>query len=511
MINFQTMAIIFIIVFLPVTMLLQFYIDTQIDTIALQTSYDTKLLNATYDAIVAFQLNSINNSGYSSNADPLRRDINASINTFLTSLANNFGTTGYGKNEMLPYIPAIVYTLYDGYYIYSPMAINDEKNPEKTVYKHTLKPYIYYTARYTSGANTDFIVNYSLDNYIVVYGNINGTYYSKAGYLINKKKYEDNNISLSDTDAFKYYQEATDYTDWVNSSIGNLSLKRIDDGRNEVLSQNPFKINENNDPDDKTSAFCEHKSNVIKTSITNNLNSAIANYSAQSEALGTDVNFKLPILSETEWDKMLSNVSIITFMQGLKVGLTTYNNYMIVTSTGNMQYVEPESLYFVVTGATEDDSDKYYHRINCPHLAEDVSKGQTIEGYKSIDFKGIYSTITKADGTKESRYMYKGEDEGNTTFSKHYACYDCIVSSKVGGVIYDNKYKEIDSNHRTFTNNDNNNLITFGKEDVSFYSGISSLYNTDVVNKLRNAYYNALFKERNNLTKVSSYVNGAVN
>lgn len=104
MIRFQTLAIIFILIFLPVSLLLTYYINAQIDGIAIQNSYDTKLLNSTYDAIVALQLNTINNGeteldgttsfSYSTNAEALRRDINASITTFTTSLAKNFGTPG---------------------------------------------------------------------------------------------------------------------------------------------------------------------------------------------------------------------------------------------------------------------------------------------------------------------------------------------------------------------------------------------------------------------------------
>ena len=170
MLKLQTLSIIFVLIIVPMTILLSYYIDNQIDTVALQNSYDAKLLNATYDAIVAFEVNTKNNT-YSTNAESIRRDINASINTFTKSLANNFGVSGTSKNNMLTYIPALVYTLYDGYYIYSPIpktTIDENGNPVVT-YEHTLKPYIYYTARYTNTAkNTDFIVNYSLDNYIVV-------------------------------------------------------------------------------------------------------------------------------------------------------------------------------------------------------------------------------------------------------------------------------------------------------------------------------------------------------
>ena len=77
----QHLAIIFVIIMLPISMVVTVYIQTQIDTISLQSKYSTELQTATHDAIKAFQLNTINNK-YSSLSDSKIRDIEASINTF---------------------------------------------------------------------------------------------------------------------------------------------------------------------------------------------------------------------------------------------------------------------------------------------------------------------------------------------------------------------------------------------------------------------------------------------
>lgn len=539
MIKFQTLAIIFVLMVVPISMLLTYYIDSQIDTIAIQNAYDTKLLNSTYDAIIAFELNTINNNGYSTNAESLRRDINASVKTFTTSLAKNLGLPGANANSVLPYIPAVVYTLYDGYYIYSPIENTtiDEDDNINTTYEHTLKPYVYYTARYYIDSNTDFVVNYSLDNYIVIYGKINGTYHSKAGYLTNTKKYEDNKITSSlSGDALEYYNASKYFTEFVTKELGTIKVEDmvVEVTGNRIITASKltdesnlyyefkgntntiFNIGEKNDPEVKTSDFWEHKNSVIKKSIQSNLNSAINNYTKQSEGLGTTYDYKMPILSATEWDKILSNVSIVTFMQGLQVGLKTYNNYMIVSSTGCRQFVDPEELYFV----TVDSSGKegtYYHRINCPELAEELKNNSSlsVEGYVNIDFKGIYDN----------------EDDNSDNWGYHYnhtslACYNCIVGSNVGGITYDDEYKDMDSNGasrgRDYATKANDNLITFvtktntstTDEDGNLINtsnkDYSTLYETPgLVQKLRNAYYNALFKERFNQVKVSSYVNKA--
>lgn len=85
----QNLAVIFIIIMLPISLVLTSYVQNQVQTIELQTSYDTKLTNATYDALKAFQLNTVNSST-SDLANSKIRDIEASVNTFFNSVASNF-------------------------------------------------------------------------------------------------------------------------------------------------------------------------------------------------------------------------------------------------------------------------------------------------------------------------------------------------------------------------------------------------------------------------------------
>ena len=119
-------------------------------TISLQTSYDTKLNNATYDALKAFQLNTINSST-SDLTNSKIRDIEASVNSFFNSVASNFNMAGYNRDILKEYVPALVYTMYDGYYIYSPYTntLSEEDYNDNSTYKNGekisgLKPYIYY-------------------------------------------------------------------------------------------------------------------------------------------------------------------------------------------------------------------------------------------------------------------------------------------------------------------------------------------------------------------------------
>lgn len=208
----QTLAVIFVIIILPISMILTAYIQNQVQTINLQLSYDTKLNNATYDALKAFQLNTIN-SDTSDLANSKLRDIEASVNTFFNSISNNFNITGYNEDTLKEYVPALVYTMYDGYYIYSPFTntldknktnevINEDgtiskksdaeilKDKEDATYKDGekisgLKPYVYYSCRYRKDKDNDFVITYSLDNYITIKGLIKGKQVDDAGYLLD--------------------------------------------------------------------------------------------------------------------------------------------------------------------------------------------------------------------------------------------------------------------------------------------------------------------------------------
>lgn len=206
----QNMTVIFIIIMIPIILVVSYYIGLQINTITMQKNYTVKLQTAAKDSIQALEINTVEwNSASSNLADSKRRDVLAAINTFTTSLANGMGIGGAGKGRIQTYIPAIVYTMYDGYYIYSASLMKEQEtdnngltqfekgtsgkdtgnikyNTEGTSsYQYILKPYSPYSARYVTPDNKiDVTVNYTLDNYIRVYGTVNGEYQAKEGYLV---------------------------------------------------------------------------------------------------------------------------------------------------------------------------------------------------------------------------------------------------------------------------------------------------------------------------------------
>lgn len=189
----QSLAIIFIILILPISLVLATYTKNRVETISLQATYDSKLNDATHDALKAYQVNSFKNDT-SGLVNSKIRDIEASVNTFFNSMSTNFSSLGYTKETLQNYVPALVYTMYDGYYIYAPFTntwSNEVNENEQKTFKngdsiYGLKPYVYYSCRYKS-TNFDIVITYSLDNYIQIQGIINNEPVNKYGYVLNDK------------------------------------------------------------------------------------------------------------------------------------------------------------------------------------------------------------------------------------------------------------------------------------------------------------------------------------
>lgn len=230
----QHLTVIFIIIIIPITIVTSEYIRNKITIEETKIKYDNKLIDSTYDAIQAYQVNTVSNVFGDIETERVK-NLEAAANTFYSSLASNFNYTGYKVDVMKDYVPAIVFTLYDGYYIYSPYTnklTTDYKDGEPSLksapeYTNTdvnsneypnvdpdyangkilsdLKPYIYYSCRYEKGSNYDFNITYTLDNYITVQGIVGGKYVNKSGYLLSGisktgEKYEYNEVTFSKDD-----------------------------------------------------------------------------------------------------------------------------------------------------------------------------------------------------------------------------------------------------------------------------------------------------------------------
>lgn len=566
----QGLAVIAIIIILPMSIILSSYSQSQIKTLQLQTQYDSKLQNATYDAIKAFQLN-MSNSSTSDLANSKMRDIKASVNTFYNSLASHFNMVGYGKDVLQNYVPAIVYTLYDGYYIYSAYdntldaEDNFDKNKDrKSIYG--LKPYIYYSCRYKRGNQFDIVITYSLDSYITVQGTIGNEKINKSGYVLsgvekrgndiyykgvkieeesmsnsgfqqyvyipnataskdgekdiyindNKagaiKKYQckkingvkyyiddenknkvftmlndeqiyQNDISFDNknTNGKKYYENAMEFSKWMKEKLGDLKSDDAVDANGNSYNSDYYKDKDNkpftsgrkifselnNDwrssskcIEDTDSEFNAHRIEVIKNSIESNLIVAISNYNKVSSS---GVNFQMPKLTDTDWEELTTNVSMITFLQGLNIGGKIYNGYSIVRNDITEDFVSEDSIYMCYTNTAT------YYKITDEVLVDEKSADlNKVTGILNVDFE-----------RKTAQVSYKRQEKNIYYYPKNdMASYKSIINS-----------------------NNNSNSSTNIKE---YLDKVGQINSNDRKYIIAQKYYTALGRERYGMYRVTN-------
>lgn len=293
----QNLILIFLAIALPVIIILSVYIELQVDTARLRARYDDILINAAHETVVAFEINT-KNDPYLDIADSKLRDVQAALNVFSARLATSFGATGSNRSYMMSYVPALVFTLYDGYYIYTPTEKiwNKDENTEDFYWKnvattHDLKSYVHYSRQYVNG-NKILTINYSLDNYVAVSYFDGIKYESRAGYLEVKDSGQGGSL-----DNNEYYKLAFDFTNWYN----NIVIQMNDNRLNKIDKSNLALPGE-------TSSFNDEKYDVVRQSIVNNLIQVMNNF-----------GFKMPEFNGDEWEIISNNICCIAFMQGLPV------------------------------------------------------------------------------------------------------------------------------------------------------------------------------------------------
>ena len=599
----QYLAVIFVIIILPISLVMASYIQNQIDAIMLQTAYDKNLINSTHDAVMAFQLNTTNNK-YASISDSKIRDIEAAVNTFYNSLNNSMLEYSQAPKDLEGYTPAILFTLYDGYYIYTSYnnvysTVGEGTNEQVNInlseknYQNGLKPYVYYSAKYKLQNGNVVVVNYTLDNEITVYGDVgNGEgYVTKSGYLINPndvnvksnnenkkeltykgvtikpekltehlitldengvtkegdynyifyqnkkiyqnvgdttkieyfwydnymktvvndseikaylestKKYSDDGNTIMSTSAFDYYYEAQEFSKWVNDYLGNIKQSdtiKNEDGittignDTEYLTENTGNIPifntkaNNNDPLISNSVFNNHRLAVIRKTIERSLSTVISNYHTT-----TSYDYEMPVISDDDWYRILNNISMVTFMQGMSIGYRYYSNYAIVTNNVNKEVVKAENVYIV----TDDGNNgREYHQPGCKELLDGINTGKlTIAGaYPTASFQRQSIRISEnSDDDVHFYYQSRGMQDNNGIVNNKKTltgCYNCIVNATANYNIDD-----------IISGND---LIDFENEIENGGDGKASYkISNSAYQKVRTAYLTALARERYDLYK----------
>ena len=239
----------------------------------------------------------------------------------------------------------------------------------------------------------------------------------------------------NNTNAVEYYSDA----EKLKEKIMNTNLKdiKIEDAVNENgqkytelqagdkernlygMSSEPIFGELNNGTDlkkvqieDDDSNFNSHRLDVIKHSVERNLAIAINNFNNVS-SYSTD--FQLPKLKDSDWDKLIQNIGMISFLQGLNIGGKMYNGYAIVINNKNKEFVSEQSIYIMDTGGN-------YHRVMDSDLLE--STANLKQGFFNIDFEMTKANVTikpptSIEAIETEAYYFPKEGTG---------CYHSIVN-----------------------------------------------------------------------------------
>ncbi len=586
----QHLAIIFVLIIVPISLVMSSYIQNQIEAINMQTKYDMNLISSTYDAVKAFQINTTNNK-YSSISDSKIRDIEASVSTFYNSLISSMSEFA-SREEAEDYVPAMLFTLYDGYYIYSSFdnvySTTGEGGNEKVDinldsknYQKGLQPYVYYSAKYKLRNGNVITVNYTLDNAITVYGDFGDGegYVTRTGYLINpdnveihdtyityngvriepeiltehlitiednetkrtkeddyryifyqnEKIYQDydengnlaynedgtprifwyhdymktyindpyirnyaKTCNMRSMSAIEYYARAKEFSDWVKEKLGGITQAdtlKVEDGTTpigndtEYLAENTgnspiFEVGKNNDPLVSDSIFNNHRLAIIRKSIETSLNTVISKFRAV-----TLYDYAMPVIDNEDWYKILNNISMVTFMQGIPMGYRYYNNYAVITNNVNKEVVKAENIY-IVTEDTATGKNREYHQPGCKELISGVNDGtlRIVGAYPTASFQR--QSVKRNDNQEDDLHFYLQAVEGDTLTG----CYNCIVNS-TADYDTDDIIEGID-------------LIDFENKVENGGSGsISFKSNNSAYMQVRAAYLKALARERYDIYK----------
>ena len=299
---------------------------------------------------------------------------------------------------------------------------------------------------------------------------INGVKYYQDGNtvfaIMNDKKYiqNDRRDMNKNQNGKKYYEDAYNFKENVtmkNDTLKNLKASTAVDTQGNKYSEmenNPFfdyeifKEISSSDSyiEDENSKFNAHKLQVIQNSIESNLIPAISNYNKISTSA---TNFAMPKLKDDEWEKLIQNVSMVTFLQGLNIGGKIYNGYSIVSNTNNEDFVSENSIYIL--------KDQGYHEVREMGLEVD----ENTVGVLNVDFERRMTTVGRED-KKKTIYFYPKSQQ---------ASYNSIINRN------GNQQKNIYEYFKDASNNTSHKLY-----------------------KLAQIYYTALGRERYGMYRVTN-------
>ena len=251
-----------------------------------------------------------------------------------------------------------------------------------------------------------------------------------------KLEAEDLDFQRNNNMGYLYYKEAAEFKNrLIDYGLGGLEASNAVDIYGQPLEplvdengatvydfrSSGGKIFEWDGIEEPDSNFNNHRLAVIRYVVESNLTVALANYNNYGTG---SYDFRMPKLAEEDWTKILNNVSLISFLQGLSIGGKIYNGYSVINNNKNEEVVTEDSIYIVEDRTVANST---YHRVTHTNL---ILKDNSI-GVFNIDFEK------------------KALRNANSTTTLYYSpqialgCYTCYVA-QTNVNDYDNIYDYLD-------------------------------------------------------------------
>lgn len=285
-----------------------------------------------------------------------------SVKSFFQTLAINFNMPyreGATESYFSMYVPAIVIVGYDGFFIYSV-----DQTTTGYVYKMSPKiPYTYYDEI------TGTVVHFSLGNYIKLYtnnkvyeGDLLRDYREDAEADYNEFYIPFDEAGYSEQQVLDMIPELTKSMSIIIEALHTVNPSYIPSFLYPDSKSDPNAVPLTLDygsGDRDASEFHQIRRNVIIELIQDALREEMNEHTTYASIYGVQYNFALPDITDDDWRNSINDISVMSFIQGMPIGVQQfYNNYALSGS----RIIQTEYIY----GTT----DKYYHETWCPEIAD---------------------------------------------------------------------------------------------------------------------------------------------
>ncbi|MDP4095285.1 hypothetical protein OIN60_00570 [Paenibacillus sp. P96] len=273
--------------------------------------YDGAVRTAVQDAAFALQLNESQDMESSYDfVKRIRANKELAVEAFYETLFNNVGIRDdeTAQGMLKTYIPLIAVVDYDGLWVYTNETFRNERgeNVNKQVWK-ARKPFAYVDDQGNS-------LSFTLDDYVYVY--------DAAAQI------------------------------WFEGTRADVSL----------LTSHRIALLEDQE------LFEQVRRTTIISVLQDNLAYYTNSYNEYVRNLGITYTFTLPHVDQEEWNNTINDVGVISFIQGVPVGLNRYNSYAL----GGSRLIKSTEIF----GYLENGIKVYYR-------ASDNYQGEIVEKFTS--------------------------------------------------------------------------------------------------------------------------------